>query len=477
MRIVVLMCDTFRYDHLGYVGMGKAATPEIDKLIKDSCFFERCFISSYPTIPNRRDLFTGKFSYPHVGWIPLEPGVVTLPEVLDGAGYLTQLIADTPHLMSKGYNYNQGFRGYHWNRGNECDIEFTRYNIPMEQMMPFEKTRMDEIIDGHPLVDMHFWINREQHWEEDFFVVQTARDSSKWIEENYLCEDFFLWVDCFECHEPWAPPQYLADKYFPGYAGDPMYYPNYGLSDIYTPDELRSMCANYAGEITLVDKWFGHVIRKLKDVGIYDDTCVIFMSDHGTYIGDHGRTGKSQLLRADEEGKTVREFSAQTREDPTPWVPWPQYDEVNHVPFTVKLPGQKQGFHVKDLVQPVDLFPTLLDLAEVKSDLPLEGLSLVPLLKQDNKKWPRKFAFSGQELDTAEPNKWTTVTSEKWSLCLSGPADKPELFDLENDPGQTTNVYDDHKDVAKAMSKAFVDFLKQVKTEPEKIAVIEGAVK
>ncbi len=465
MRFVFIMIDTLRADFLGCYGDRNGYTPELDALAAESFVFDNAYLSSFPTVPNREDIFTGRYGFPHHGWGPLPADAVTMAEIFTDAGYLTQLITDTPHLIGRQYGYQRGFQAYHWIRGHENDVYLTRYNHPFEQMMPYDKTRMDELyfrniphpkLDGHPLVDFHFWINRERLTEEQkYFVATTAQDTSQWIEDNYKCDDLVLWVDTFECHEPFAPPEYYVERFDPGYKGDPMYYPDDGPADKYTKAELRNMRARFAGEVALTSKWVGYIVRKLQDVGIYDDTMVVVTADHGTYLGEHNRTGKFLL---DDEQNIA---------------PWPQYDEVHKVPLIIKMPGQTKGKRVKQMVQPVDFLPTLLDLAKKKVDLAFEGHSLKPIFEGSRTKWPRDYAYGGFSIRDYEPNFWTMVTGKGWCMNTGGSADDaPELFNLKADPGQRKDVYKQNRSIARKMGLAYVEFLESCGAAPEKLELV-----
>jgi len=456
------MVDTLRYDALRFTnGDSLAETQALDQFAAQSCFFDNAYIASFPTVPNREDINRGLFTFPHRGWGALPDDAIPLPQVLTENGYTTQLLTDTPHLIGRGHRYHRGFQGYHWIRGNECDTWFTRYNVPFEYKMPFEKTRTDELYYGsHPLVELSDWIVAgELDWEEDHFVAKTASLASKWIEQNYKAENFFLWVDTFQCHEPWRPPQYYTDRYNPDYDGYRVTYPCYGYADCYTPEEIRNMRANYAGEVSLTSKWIGHILQKLKDVGVYDDTMIIIKSDHGNYLGEHNRAGK-MLTKSDTPGVER---------------PWPHYEEVTHIPLMIKMPGQTEGKRIKELVQPVDLFPTIMDVAGIKTAPTVDGLSLKPLLNGQTAAWPRKYAFSAPKLrPTGETEFWTTVTGEGWTLMLGGEEDqKMLLYNIEKDPAQENDVLEQNLDVVQEMGGAYLAFLRSLNTAPEKIAPIE----
>ena len=466
MRIVLIIVDTLRHDHFSFAGHPFCQTPEIDELASHSNVFTNDYIASFPTLPNREDTASGRYTFPHHGWGPLPSDVTTLASVMTKHGYTTQLIGDTPHLFHDGRSYNRGFQAYNWIRGNECDIYTTRYNKPFPKIMPFKKTRTDSLPFGHPLVELHHWLNPDIAWEHDYFAARTAAAASRWIEENYKAENFFLWVDTFECHEPWSAPPYFVERVDPGYKGFPVVYPVYGPADCYTPAELKNMQAQYIGEVMLATKWMGAILRKLKDVGIYDDTMVIFTTDHGTYVGDHNRAGKMYVDYVGGAKKKVE-------------LPWPHYEGVTKIPLIVKMPGQTKKRVVSELAQPVDIFPTLLDLAGIREDdLPLQGHSWGPLLQGEKVKWPRQYAFSSPAILEEEPNYWTTITGKGWTLSLGGAAkEKPLLFNLRKDPGQETNVFEDHKDVVREMGRNYLEFLGQCGAAPGKIALFEKKLK
>ena len=135
------------------------------------------------------------------------------------------------------------------------------------------------------------------HWtnEEDHFAPHTFRSGIGWLEEHYEGnreQPFMLWLDTFDPHEPWDAPQYYVDRYDPGYVGEVLAHANYGRADYMTEAERQHVKALYAGEISMVDRWFGRLIEQLDLLGYSDDTAVIHISDHGHYFGDHGLQGK-----------------------------------------------------------------------------------------------------------------------------------------------------------------------------------------
>jgi arylsulfatase A-like enzyme len=502
MRIVLIVADTFRYDHVAPNKKVTVSTPELDALRKDSIWFDNCYSGSFPTVPHRYDLMTGRYRFPFGWWSRISSEEITLAETLMDYGYVTQMITDTGNILGRGMNFDRGFLSWNLIRGQERDMYHTKMNQPIKKVMDPNKTRDFKYFDGSPQVDLAHWINSHWQREEDRFAPQVARHAANWIEDNSSCEDFLLYLDFFDPHEPWDPPDFFIEKYQPGYKGDPMILPNYGLADAYTPDELENFKARYKGEVEMVSKWLGRVFRQMKDVGVYDDSLIIFTSDHGTMFGEHNSVGKSNISKDDNRG------------------PWPLYNELIHVPLMVKLPKNKNaGLIVDELVQAVDIFPTITELAGINPETPFPGKAALPareiihvgmdgvaigresglnpmhghsLLKVVNKQtWPRKAAFSCMHLGPLEKkividagedaNKvvmpWLSVNGRGYTLMLGGrEEDGPKLFDLSQDPGQEDNIYDARHPMAIWLTECLFDFLESVGAKNKHVELLKGKI-
>jgi arylsulfatase A-like enzyme len=456
MRIVLIVSDTFRYDHLGINGNDWIITPELDAFGRESVVFDNCYVSSFPTIPHRCDMNTGRWGFPFHGWQPLTEDEKPIAEHMVAHGHHTQLICDCPHLMSRSHNFWRGFEGYYWNRGQESDTYLLRLNDPPERSVPASKTRQAYIC-GYDvgIVDICHWINADREWEGDTFAATTAQVACKWVEQNYKCEDFFLWVDFFDVHEPWDAPEHFTELYDPGFTCERMMHPNYGHASAYTEDELRNLAANYAGEVTLVSKWVGALLRKMRDCGIYDDTLIVFTTDHGMYLGEHDRTGKTNIHDEDERGM------------------WPMYEDITHIPLMIKPPGGAGGERRREIVQPPDICPTLLEAAGIDVGADVVGRSHLPLLS-DEGRWDREYAVSGQGFTADTGLTPQTVTDGEWSLHFGG--DNPtELYHLPEYPEQRNNVAGDHPEKVSELHAAFVDLLRQEGAPQERVDMARDA--
>ncbi|HUT23279.1 MAG TPA: sulfatase [Sumerlaeia bacterium] len=461
MNVILIISDTFRYDNL----FGRAAmpvrTPQLDRFAARAVSASAMYNSSFPTIPHRTDLTTGRYGWPWYGWQSRLAGSRNhLPELLRDAGYVSQLICDCPHLFRA--NFDQGFDGACVLRGQEADLPFLRMNHPIESVMPPGKTRAGRHFQGRNLPDLARWENRLWYREEDRFPPRTARVAVEWLEENYRHHPFFLWLDFFDPHEPWDPPEYLVRRYDPDYRGTPMIHPNYGRADDYRPDELRNLRAHYCAEAELVDRWVGRVLQKIDDLGLWENSIVVFTSDHGISLGEHNRTGKSNINERDHRA-------------------WPIYPEIAHLPFMIAAPGLKGGRTVDALLQPPDIVPTLLDLAGVKArpPEPMHGRSFAPLLRGRGRKPLRDFAISGMYLrrkpgEAVGEAVTPVLYTHRWAYVPFGPKGKPELYDLRSDPLAAGNVIRAHSRVAARLHQDLIGWLNEMDAPPEAVAAVDA---
>ena len=454
MNLVVIVADTFRWDHLsGLCPHPQVQTPFLERFSRKCVMFDDAFSGSIPTLPNRTDLFTGRFRCMEGEWAPLDREVPTLAGLISQAGYRTQLITNTPHLMGKGNYYQRGFQFAEWIRNNEEDRNFCVGNAvfpPPEKRQPEEKTRNTYPIPGYNLSVLCQWMHSRYQWEEELLPAQTARSASKWLEWNHADGPFFLWVEFFDPHEPWNVPDYLARRFDPDYQGPPMIHPSYGPADVFTKRELFNLHANYKAEATLVDKWIGHVLQKIVDLGIMDNTMIAFTSDHGIYIGEHNRTGKDNHFDKDPRH-------------------WPTYEEVAKIPLAVYHPQAKGGRHVKGFAQPVDLTATLLDAAQAKRPAEMQGIPLTPAILGQARRGPRPFALTSRWPINA------SLFTSQWMFQPYGEERKPALFDRQSDLLAEKNLYAKNKPLARKLHNDMIRFYREHGATDEIRSVIEAA--
>jgi len=448
MNILMLMSDTFRRDNLGCYGDNDVHTENLDRFAVESLVFERAYVGSFPTIPNRADCFTGKFTFPFYPWGPLRRDETVLSQLLTEAGYVTQLICDTPHLINGGAHFSRGFRAWQFIRGQEGDPYRTGASLDIELPCPREKLRGN----GRGLLQ-HMRNNYYREREQDYIAAQSVKAAMQWLDENWKAEKWFLWLDMFDPHEPWDPPEELVELYLKGYKGVRVPHPKYTSTSEYQPEEVDYMRAAYRGEATLVDRWVGKLLDKVREMGLMENTTIIFTTDHGFYIGEHEAVGK---LGWDAP-------------------PWGLYEEIAHIPLLMHSSVAPGPGRSNAIVQPPDLMPTILELCGVEQPQGMHGRSIVPVITGQESEH-REHAFSSGALTGGSSHlvSKATVTSGNWTLIFGG-QDAAELYDIEKDPSQTRNIISGNEGKARELHSAFVDFLRKVRA-PEEVIEAQSAV-
>ena len=235
MNVIVIVSDTFRRDHLGAYGNEWIHTPHLDRFAAEAIVLENHLVGSFPTMPARADLVTGRLSCAFMTWEPLPSQLQTIAEVFTSAGYLTTAIVDTPFYVRNGFGYDRGFRDFFWIRGQG------------------DTSRLDERADARAT-----WVG-----EGDRFAARTMTAASQWL-ERHSDERFFLLVDTWDPHEPWNPPPYYTRRYLADYDGEEVQppYANWRDSGLSERD-VAVAHATYCGEVTMVDSWVGRLLEKI----------------------------------------------------------------------------------------------------------------------------------------------------------------------------------------------------------------------
>jgi arylsulfatase A-like enzyme len=438
MNVIQIVSDTFRRDHLNAYGDTKVKTPNLDRFSERCVVFDNYYANSFPTVPARADYTTGKFTFTYRGWQPLSETETTVAQILAKGNYLTTAIFDTPYILGSGFNFDRGFSDYILIRG---------------------QLRGDQFKD----------IEAQRRCETDFPAPATMFESERWLQRHYK-EKFFLYVDTWDPHEPWNPPAWYVEPYCPNYNGRTVY-PSYGRykQQGVSEGDLELAHACYCGEITMVDRWVGRLLDTIEDLGLMENTAIMFMSDHGFYFGEHGIFGKTIMTGVQNQFENNSRKAASFFRSPL-------YEEVAHVPLFVYLPDVKPA-HSRSLCSAADIGPTIIDFANLKRGPAMQGRSLGPIIAKKEDK-VHDFVITShplsnpgdvtREVDSMDRDvkeyQPITVTDEEWSLIYSAQGEKPELYRISSDLKQEKDVYLDNRDVAGELHKRMFQQLKELGT-------------
>ncbi len=436
LNLIVIVADTWRTDHMGCFGGQRAQTPNLDELARQSIVFENNYADGLATIPARRVYHTGRSILPLGGWIPVPAEQATLAQILKRAGYWCGLIADVYHYFKPDMNLHVDFDTWEWIRGQEND---PWKGGPPNEFEP--KNHMPPAL-WNPIYDRRIrqYLRNTRHIEseEDYFCARTTLAAMNWLEENHLNTPFLLWVEMFDPHEPWDPPPRFAKMYRDDYGSDrPLF--GYGVQQgghrpDFTP-YLEWIRALYAGEVSFTDRWIGNLIEYIEKLKLLDDTIIFFTSDHGTHLGELGYVQKQPALLN---------------------------SAVMHVPAILRHPERSTaGIRCGKLNSVRNYGQTFCSMLGLPDQPTMEGQDM--------------FALARDEIETTHDHiftlfsKFASVRSKRWHYFqhVSGddPGAGPCLYDLENDPQESTNVAAEQRDVVGEMRERLAVRLEQVLPE------------
>jgi arylsulfatase A-like enzyme len=434
MNIVLVVIDTLRRDHLGVNGNDWIRTPSLDAFAAQSLRLTRAFPESLPTLPVRRALHTGFRTFPYrghrmlkgdiegaPGWGPIPESQDTVSEMLADRGYRCALVTDTYHQFKPSKNFHRGFHEWIWVRGQEGDRWRSGPREAAEsigahmKVAPAEDPRLTKFLSQYA---QNVGDRRE---EEDYFPARVFSEASRWLRQNADAEKFFLVVDSFDPHEPWDPPRRYRQ----------MYDADDGVADLiqslYAPwngaiseRELKRLQGNYAGEVSLVDRWFGTFMDTLHDVGRDTDTLVAVISDHGHAIG-YGPSDKGLVSK---QGH-------------------PLTKSVAELVLMLRHPsGEAAGSTYDGLVYNVDLTVTLLNLAGIDVTSGMDGRDF----------WAAR--RSGPRIRDYVTIGWgplMTVVTDEWWFNATIWGEAPLLYRLNDDPSHEHNLARERPDTCREL--------------------------
>jgi len=440
MNAILIIVDSMQKQMIGAYGNDWIKTPNLDKLASESAVFTNAYAESLPTLQARRSIHTGIRVYPwefvaarkgderlnmQPGWGPIPEEQTTLAEILRGRGYSTALFTDAYHQFKPGKNFHRGFLEWHWIRGQECDPLRTAVTPGYRDMDDFliypgsKKSRKAWRLRQW-VHDTYFKNTADRKSEEDYFAPRVFRAAAGWLEENHRSGPFLLVVDSFDPHEPWDPPEWYRKLYDPD---DDMKQDvinsNYGRADVFSERELHRMRANYAGETTMVDKWMGRFLDKAGQLGVLEDTVVIFTSDHGHLVGEYNLAGKFM---------------------------YPAFPETVEVPIMVRHPkGVGRGEKIDCYAAHHDIAPTILSALGEEPFKEMEGEDLWQVITGKGR--------IARDHWTVGWNGYIVVVNEDYFLNIHVDGTQAKLYDLRKKRPFEKNVAASKRAVVKDLWK------------------------
>lgn len=370
MRTIFVLFDSLNRTALGAYGGNTIKTPNFDKFAKRAVTFDNHYVGSLPCMPARRDMHTGRLSFMHRPWGPLEPFDNSFAKLLGSSGVYTHLISDHLHYFEDGgWGYANAFDSWDFIRGQEYDPVKALVKPPVarfkeqfdERHYPLERLPEDAPITREAS-DLLAW-RRVRHSvntlfvkeEQDFPTAKCFASAFDFLENNKNSDEFFLQLECFDPHEPFCAPERFHEAYDAGYNGKILDWPVYEKVTN-SPDEIAAIRGNYAALTAMCDEYFGKLLDWMDENNAWEDTCLILSTDHGFLLGEHEWWGKNKM---------------------------PYYEEISHIPLMIAHPNcaDQAGTHRSSVTQTMDLMATFLDIYNVEVPQEATARSLLPLVK------------------------------------------------------------------------------------------------
>lgn len=421
-NILFIMTDQQRFDTFS-MNHPVVKTPNLDRLISDSVFFHNAYCSNPSCVPSRAAIMTGKMPSEclcpaYITQLPIEE-VTFMKRLRDEGGYHTAVIGKQHFAGSKidkGYVEETIIDGHGAFANNQDIAKYLRY-LADHKIAPSEVYQKSCISGGEWLVDEKYHI--------DHYIGELGLE---WIEKQDADAEkpwFFTW----SFPGPHHPYDLEGTKYSEMYALDDMALPETSYQDLdqkpahfkkmdsyaniylkdYTTEEYQKSKRAYYANMTLIDEKIGEAMDLLKEKGMYDDTMIIFTSDHGDFLGDFGMMEKLQCLT----------------------------DSLMRVPLFVKPPvAGFEGVQVEDKVLNIDVASTCLQAAGMCVPPALSNYSYQAYWDDTVPMKTRPYVFM-----EARDIKGVIIENIKTVAYINRPYG--ELYDLAKDPNEVQNLWDD----------------------------------
>jgi len=433
-NVLIIHTDQHRFDCLGAYGNADIRTPNVDALAADGVTYRNSFCPFPVCTPSRYSLITGLYVHQHLGWTnhsTIPSGLATFPGLLRAAGYRTQAVGKmhfTPTYLDVGFERMVLAEQHGPGR---WDDDYHRYlrskNLAdhldlMDQVMEFRKDAPEAYRRCFGAIESDL---PEEHHSTTWIGDRAVEAIAGWGEApgpntagpgDHGDQPNLLMAGFIKPHHPMDPPAPWSRMYDPealtllaGWTETPLDRDrafNRGYFDYSTLTEpaLRQAMAMYYASISQIDHHVGRMIDLLKEKGLYENTLIIFTSDHGDYMGFHHMLLKGNYM----------------------------YDPLVKVPLIIKYPGASGGGGAvsEALLSNVDVTTTILSQAGCRPGEFMTGLDLAT-------------ETAGREFIFAEGRRGHEymVRTRTAKLLLSREPDRSQLFDLEDDPLEMENLF------------------------------------
>lgn len=425
-NILFILCDQFRGDSMGCAG-APIRTPNLDSLAAEGVRFTNCCTVAPLCVPARISLFTGKYPHTTTAWdnalyVMNPEGNIWLKEIRQ-AGYATSLVGKT-HLHADRGNliereellHRYGFDDVNETSGPHATAQTTtHYRHMLEEKGLFDAYREDMLSRGK-----RPFARPSPLPVEDYYDTYVGEKGLEWLQNYSGDKPWFCHVSFGGPHEPWDAPEPYASMYRPEDMPAPLpeitdrnpNRPRGEYDRVFNKlrmdnqlSQSREIRANYYGNITLIDEEIGKLLNAVRARGEWDNTVVVFSSDHGEMNGDHGFVNKRNFFTG-----------------------------ALNVPLIVRTPETaKEGGRVSDaFVSLLDVGATLADYADAPLSYEQYGISVAPIVrgeKESIRPWVLS-EYAGERM----------LLTDEWKMVVNRLGQPYLLFHRPDDPDERDNL-------------------------------------
>jgi arylsulfatase A len=432
-NIIYILADDLGYGDVGSNGQNKFTTPNIDRLAEDGMVFTQHYSGSTVCAPSRSALLTGL----HTGHTPIRGNKEVRPEgqhpMPDSVFMLAEMLKESGYKTGVYGKWGLGFPGSEGDPNNQGFDEFYGYNCQ----------RL-----AHHYYPYYLWHNQEKVMLEgntgknqrDYAADLIHQEALKFIESN-KDSSFFMFYASPIPHAELLMPQENIDVFIDKFLPEKTYQgtdegENYRMG----PYGSQTDChAAFAGMVTLLDKQVGEIVTKLEELGISDNTLIVFTSDNGPH----------QEGGADPDYFNSNGIYKGYKRD--------LYEGGIHVPMIAKWPGAiDAGSSTTHISAFWDVMPTFADIIDQDLTLPIDGISFLPTLTGGLEQKQHEYLY----WEFHEKGGRIAVRKGKWKAIkydvLKQPEKMIELYDLSLDPGETKNLASDYPNLVAELTQIIV---------------------
>ena len=411
-NIIFFLVDDQRYDMMSMMDHPFIETPNIDRLAKRSVYFKEAFVTTSLCSPSRASMITGQYAHKHDvidNNSDLDPKTPTYPKELQKAGYNTGFIGkwhmgEASDSRRPGFDYWVSFEGQGKYINPKLNIDGDRKEVKGHISDVLTDLAVGYIKDQTDKKETYFLCISHKAVHENF--TPTQRHHRKYIDKQITYPDSY--ANTKENYK--GKPDWLIKQRKSWHGAER----NYVDGDQVEGDDLARMIQLYAECMLGVDESLGRLVNTLEDLGELENTVIIYMSDNGYLLGEHGLIDKRVM-----------------------------YEESIRVPaFLYWGEKIKEGRVNDEFVLNIDIAPTILDIASAKKPDTMQGESFLPLALGEAIEWRQDFLYEYfiDHMAVQTPTIFGLRTKQYSYITYHGVWDSYELYDVKKDPNQRNNL-------------------------------------